>query len=93
MSKFDYMSFSGGSSGEFVVHARKYTKEEAIELMMEETASEETIKPENVYERWCRYYIRVPEWCGYDDGDSSAGCYTYCEKGGRGAFPVWVIEY
>lgn len=91
MSKFDYMQFTGGSSDEFVVNAKKYSKEEAIEIAVEEMALEETPTPEKVYERWCRYYIRVPEWCGYD-GDSNSGCYTYCGKEERGAFPVWVIE-
>lgn len=91
MSKFDYMQFTGGSSDEFVVHAKKYTKEQAIELAIEEMALEETLTPDKVYERWCRYYVRVPEWCGYD-GDSDSGCYTYCGKDEHGAFPVWVIE-
>ncbi len=92
MSKFDYMEFTGGSSGEFVAHAKKFTKEEVITLAIAEVGIEESVTIDDVYERWCRYYIRVPDWCGYD-GDSSSGCYTYCGKDERGAFPVWVIEF
>ena len=90
MSKFDYMQFTGGLFDKFVVHAKKYTKEQAIELAVEEMALEETPAPDEVYERWVRYYVRVHEWCGYD-GDRNDGCYTYCGKEERGAFPVWVL--
>ena len=91
MSKFDYMEFTGSSSNEFVVHAKKYTKEEALELAVEEMGLG-AIELDEVIERYCRYYVRVPDFCGYD-GDSNGGCYTYCGKGERGAFPVWVIEF
>lgn len=91
MAKFDYMLFTGCSPTEFVVHANKYNKEQAIELAVKELSLGSTPATDSVYERWCRYYIRTPDWCGYD-GDSNSGCYTYCGKGERGAFPVWVIE-
>jgi len=90
MSKFDYMEFTGGTAKEFVVHANKYTKEEALALAVTEMELESVESIEAV-ERYCRYYVRVPDFCGYDGG-SNNGCYTYCGKGERGAFPVWVIE-
>lgn len=86
MSIFDYMIFTGGKFDEFVVNAKKYSEEEALELFK----SEVDLNIEDKYERWCKYYVKVPDWCGYD-GDE--GCYTYCSKGERGAFPVWVIEF
>lgn len=102
MSKFDYMNFSDGSRDiEFVAHAKKFTKEEAIRLCLQENDykfmekycggnlyREPTV--EDVLERSVRWYPAVPEFCDFDvDG----GCYTYCKKGGKGSFPVWVIEF
>lgn len=92
MAKFEYTEFRGGTHDEFVVHAKKYSKEEAIEIMVEETAYDGIIELEAVQKQWCRYYVRVPDFCNYDDGEGG-GCYTYCNEGERGAFPVWVIEY
>lgn len=102
MSKFDYMNFSDGNHDiEFVAHANKFTKEETVELCLQENdwrfdgeycngnlLREPTI--EDIKEDTVRYYPTVPEFCGYD-GES--GCYTYCNKGERGSFPVWVIEF
>lgn len=90
MAKFDYMEFIGGSTNEFVVHANKYTKEEAIKLMKEETAFDGSLTIDNISKQWCKYYVQAPGWCSYE-GDG--GCYSYCESGERGAFPVWVITY
>lgn len=101
MSKFDYMNFSDGRNTEFVVHANKYTKEEAIELciqendykFMEEYCGNQLHRhptPKDVKERAVRYYPVIPEFCGCDD---EGGCYTFCKKGERGSFPVWVIEF
>ena len=102
MSKYEYGNFSdGGSDLEFVAHAKKFTKEKVVELCIQENDhrfmaeycngrlhKEPTI--EDITERTVRYYPVVPEFCGYD-GDN--GCYTYCKKGERGSFPVWVIEF
>ena len=102
MSKFDYMDFSDGCWDiEFVVHAKKFTKEEAIKLCIKENDwifmkeycnGKLHRKPviEDIIERTVRYYPKVPEFCGCD---SDNGCYTYCNKGGKGSFPVWVIEF
>lgn len=88
MSKFDYMIFTGGTNNEFVANAKKYTKEQTAELARSET-KRTNISIEQIEERWCRYYVRVPDWCGYDD---EGGCYTYCGKEEKGSFPVHVIE-
>ncbi len=100
MSKFDYMNFSDGYSEiEFVAHAKKFTKEETVKLCIQENdykfiekyCNNLLRKPtiEDVAEGTVRWYPVTPEFCGYD-GD---GCYTYCNKGERGSFPVWVIEF
>jgi len=102
MCKFDYMNFNDGSSDvEFVVHASKYTKLEAIELCVQENDwqfmekyCDGTLirKPtvEDIKERIVRYYVSVPDYCGYD---REGVCYTYCKRNERGSFPVWVIIF
>jgi hypothetical protein len=94
MSKFDYMNFTDGSWYiEFVVHAKKFSKREAIDLFMienENLFSEGYRKPtlEDVMERAVRYYPIAPGDCDFD-----GGCYSYCKSGEKGSFPVWVIEF
>ena len=97
MSKFDCMVFSGGSDGdEFVIHAGKYpTKQAAIDCFQRELNDShaplyKVPTPGDVEHSIVRYYPKTPDWCGWD-GDEG-GCYTYCPKGTRGSFPVWVIN-
>lgn len=103
MSSFDYMNFNDGYADcEFVVHANKFTKEQAIELCLVENDfrfKEEHHKPykllrkpivDDVIMRYIRYYPKTPEWCGCDN---ESGCYTYCNKDSRGCFPVWVMKF
>jgi hypothetical protein len=103
MSKFDYMNFSDGISDiEFVANAITYTKEQTIELCLAENDwrfdpkfcdGNLLRKPttDDIFQRHVRWYIRAPEWCGFDD--DGKGCYTYCKAGQKGSFPVWVIEF
>jgi len=88
MSKFDFMNFTGGSDGEeFVVHATKYTKQQAIDLFRQEWGLEAT--EDMIREDIVKWYVSAPYWCGYD---ADGGCYTYCADGdAKGAFSVWVI--
>lgn len=98
MSKFEYMDFTGGSGGdEFVAHAGKFSKQQTIDACISEW--DYKFEPDgymrkpgenDVYLRWVKYYVRVPDWCGHDN--DGGGCYTYCNSHDRGAFPVWVIE-
>ena len=91
MSKFDYESFDDGCCDtEFVVHAKKYTKEEAVELFIKERLPVKDPTIDDVMEGTVRWYPKIPEWCSYDE-DVNRGCYTYCAKGERGSFPVWII--
>ncbi len=96
MSKFDYMAFSydGGKDDEFVVHAKKFTKADAIELLKSEydyrfengeyrEPTEEDFKQDQV-----RYFVKVPEYCA--GLEKEGGCYSYCAESERGSFPVWV---
>lgn len=99
MSNFTHMGFNVGGSRDtdFVVHAKKYTKTEAVEVLKEEydfnfddgLYREPT--EDDFTEDYVRWYVRVPEWCGYD-GDSSKGCYSFCDKSEKGSFPVWRCE-
>ncbi len=96
MSKFDFMDFTGGDTDEFVVHAGKFAKQEAIELCLgendyrfEEYEPPRTLTLEDVSERFVKYYVKCPEHCGFE---SDGGCYSYCNQDARGSFPVYVIE-
>lgn len=95
MSKFDFMNFTDGLNFEFVAHAKKYTKEETISLCLAENGldfQERKLREpvvSDIRERTVKYFVKVPEYC---DVDTDGGCYTYCNKGVRGNFPVWVIE-
>ena len=70
MTKFDYMSFSGGNDTEFVAHAKKYSKEQTLELCVGENEwrFEEgglripTI--EDIEELTVKYFVSIPENCG-----------------------------
>lgn len=97
MSKFDYLAFTGGSDGdEFVAHAKKYTPEQVVELfcseyggLLDDCYRNPTM--DDIELKWVRWYIRAPESCG--DEDDGCGCYSYCDKEERGAFPVYVITH
>lgn len=95
MTKFDYMNFTGGYGIEFVAHANKYSKEEAVgkcikenEHLFEGLYRKPTVK--DIQEDFVKYYVKCPSFCGYDaDG---GGCYTFTEETSKGSFPVWVID-
>lgn len=71
LPRFQYMNFYGGSEGaEFVVHAKTYTKEQAVELFVSENDCEPTV--DDVQQRYARWYVRRPDGCGYDD--DGCGC-------------------
>ena len=96
MSNFTFMDFTGGHTDEFVVHAGKFTKQEAIELCLkendyrfEEYDPPRTLTLEDVADAFVKYYVKRPEGCGFE---TDGGCYTYCNQGARGSFPVYVIE-
>ena len=100
MSKFDYMNFYGGYDTEFVVNAKKYNKQEAIDLCLIENDSRFDCKYaglrlcripqiEDVEERSVRYFVKAPEAADYD---GEGGVYSFCKPGKRGSFPVWVIS-
>lgn len=102
MAKFDYFNFSDGSwDTEFVAHAKKYSKNEILELCIKENdwkfkkehcngRFHRTPTIADIKERTVRWYPKVPEFCGVD---SEGGCYSYCKREERGSFPVWVIEF
>lgn len=89
------MNFSDGWDTEFVVHAKRFSKSQALDLFMVENEhlfSEGYRKPtiSDIKERTVRWYPKAPEWCEYD---GEGGCYSYCNREERGSFPVWVIVF
>ena len=85
LSSFDYDVFYGDywEPSSFVVSAKKYSKEQAIELFEQETC----LSVNDIKEGWCA------NRCVYnDDGERVCG-YMLVKKGSRGSFPVWVIDY
>lgn len=96
-STFDCMVFTGGPSDEFVAHAEKYTKEEVLKLIKEEYSYNIEIgeyrEPnlEDIKEEFVRWYVRVPDWCGFEGGNTE-GCYSFCSENERGSFKVYVVE-
>jgi hypothetical protein len=100
MSKFDYMNFYGGYDTSFVVNAKKFSKEQAIELCLIENDGRFDPKYaglklcrmpmiEDIEEWSIRYYVKAPESTDYD---GEGGIYSFCKPGKRGSFPVWVIS-
>lgn len=100
MSSFTHMGFNDGGyhDSDFVVHAKKYTKAEAVEILKEEydyNFDDDLYREpteDDFIEDYVRWYVRIPEWCSYDVGDSSRGCYSFCGKTEKGSFPVWRCE-
>lgn len=103
MSKFDYMGFSyaGGRDDAFVVHAKKYTQEQAINLCKREYGRFfcKTNKHRKPWEK----KFREPTIndinkasCAFRFGASveyPEGCYTFVDDNANGAFPVYVILF
>lgn len=103
MAKFDCYNFSDGRNDiEFVAHAKKYTKEQVIDLCIAENDWRfdarycDTVDPlrlptiNDVECRFVRYYPGGLESCFANDGGPT---YSYCKAGQRGSFPVWVITF
>lgn len=97
MAKFDYCEFSTGCGHDrqLVLHAKKFTIDDAIKIF--ESEYEHLIddkthrKPtkKDFYNRSVRYYPKAPELC---DWDRDSGVYTFCNKGEKGSFPVFVCD-
>lgn len=80
MSKFKYGNFySGDGEIDFVANAKKYTKEQTINLCLVENNKLLKTMP-----TICDVKLHYMRW--------SVGYYSYCEKSTRGSFPVWVIK-
>ena len=102
MSKFTSMNFNiDGHDIEFVAHAKKYSKAEAIQECVAENDWKFYVPEgsnddgwrlpteEDIALRYVKYYPTLPDYCG---SDQESG-YTYCNKDARGCFPVWVISF
>ena len=91
MAKFDYMEFGydAGSFDQLVFHAKKYTKEQAVDVFNKEYAYKGyKCDISNVKDGYVKYYINPTEQMSSDFED---GCYGFTDKLEHGAFPVWVI--
>ena len=91
MAKFDYMEFGYEARcfDQLVFHAKKYTKEQAVEIFNTEYAyTGRRCTVDDVENGYVKYFIRPNQFMSQDyDG----GCYGFVDKPERGAFPVWVI--
>lgn len=91
MAKFDVMEFGyeTGSFDQLVFHAKKFTKEEAVEYFNKEYKYKDLIATvENVTAEYAKYFIHATEQMS---SDFEGGCYGFTDKLEHGAFPVWVI--
>lgn len=89
MSKFDVMEFTcDGDDSVYVFHAKKFTKQQAIDWFIKEIEPIKTPTENDVKESFARWNIQVPENVGVD---SDNGCYSFCKQGERGSFPVFTI--
>lgn len=92
MANFDHMIF-GYNDGDFnhlVFHAKKYSKEEALEVFKKEYGNlglECTI--EDITSAHVKYFIQPTEQISRD---FIGGCYSYTDGPENGSFPVWVID-
>jgi hypothetical protein len=91
MAKFDFMEFgyNAGSFDQLVFHAKKYTKEQAVEIFNEEYAYKGLkATVDDVSEGYVKYFIHPTEDMS---SDWEGGCYGFVDKQGNGAFPVLVL--
>ena len=94
MSIFEWGDFANRDLDEygcFTVNAKKYTKDEVLELYKTQGSfydvegfREPTLA--DIQERFVAHRTR------YDDGEKKSG-YILFDKKVRGSFPVWVINY
>jgi len=103
MTRFDYMGFGRdcGSDDMFVVHAGKYTPEQAVSICKSEY--EHLFKETGEYRLPWQRRLREPiiddvltAGCAFRFGVSPEwpdGCYTLVGINKRGAFPVHVIDF
>jgi hypothetical protein len=90
MSNFDIMMFNGGNvHGEYVAHAKKFTKEEFLERCKHDFYLDgvKEITMDDIKENHVRYYVKAPYGLDFDDG-----CYSYCRPDEKGSFPVWTVD-
>ena len=81
---FDFMDFNNNYG--FMVDAKKYTKEQAIEAAKCELGLEDKATSEFSAEiEYIRYTVNGGEEFDYEP------VYITCEKSDRGAFPAWRV--
>jgi len=85
MKKFDYMEFEGGYQKEIVFDADRYSQEEALAIVDSYYADMAVL---DIKKRFVKFFVNAPYCCGYIE---KGGCYSYCNEGDRGSFPVWSI--
>lgn len=96
MSAFEFMCFSddaGGSYSSFVAHAKKFSKQQAVEICLSECdflfAGQSGLrKPTiaDVMDAAVAYRFGVEGW-------EKEGCYTFVDAGDNGSFPAHVIDF
>jgi len=93
MANFDFSEFYNGTDYQYVAHQKKYTKEEFVKQcnIENERENRQEIKAEDVYIFQVRHYVKAPDSV-YGHEELESGCYSFCNKGERGSFPVWVAN-
>lgn len=105
---FVYEAFYEGGSGHvcaFVTHAKKFTKEETVEICIDEFR--DAFWDFSILEVELSDFIRklrkptvedvkksfVAFRFGLSPDDPKEGFYTFVQKGSPGSFPVWTIDF
>jgi len=93
MANFDFNEFYNGSNIQYVAHLKKYTKDEFVKQCNtgNQLTDRQEITVEEVYMKQVRHYVKAPYFV-YDYDEIEGGCYSFCSKGERGSFPVWVAD-
>lgn len=94
MAKFDYMEFENNGMGfsDLVFNAKKYTKEQVVEIFNKEYNSNEYFKCDvnDIKSRSAKYYPKGNSVC-HSKKTAIGGHYAFAFYGEKGVFPVWVI--
>jgi len=80
------------SEAEVVGRVSEFTHEEDFLTAVQEeyTGMYAEVTPEMVTKRFVRFYINPPESCSGNEFPD--GCYSFCDKAGRGAFECFVFD-
>ena len=91
MSRFDVeeFGFCAGDFDQLVVNAKKYTKEQTVEIFNRDYEyTRLKARLEDVGSGYVRYFVRPSQDMCRDTMD---GVYGFVDGPGKGSFPVWIL--